>query len=320
MAALPQPFLRFFCYASTIGSDSAKFEIRLEVLRDVTYDTVGILYHPSVAEASALAEEARATLAARSHRVWSCSAWDDDALRHMADTDLLLCIGGDGTMLRAARAAIPHPIPLIGVNMGRLAFLSELGPDEALSRLHEVLSGAGRIERRTMLRAEVSLPGGAVPHDLACQHALNDVGVGRSGGRPVDVHVIVDGVQIEVVRADGVVVSTATGSTGYNLSAGGPVLHPEAEEIVLTPVAAHLSRVRPIVLPSRSRVELRLATDVRAVASFDGQVDYTVTAGMGVHVRRSEHIARFIRLGPPSDFYRNLTHLLDFDRRSDQRE
>jgi NAD+ kinase len=199
--------------------------------------------------------------------------------------------------------------------MGRLGFLTELSPGEALHRLPDVVDGAGRVERRIMLRAEVTLQGGLPATDLGVQYALNDVGVGRAGGRPLDVHVVVDEVQIEVIRADGVIVSTATGSTGYNLSAGGPVLCPEAEDLVLTPVAAHRSRVRPIVLPRDSRVELRVETDVRAVASFDGQVDYMLTAGATVHVRRGEHIARFVRLGPPSDFFRNLTHLLNSDER-----
>jgi NAD+ kinase len=283
-------------------------------------NVIGILYHPSVAEAHTLADQVREALCAQDREVWSCSAWDDAALTHIPRTDLLVCIGGDGTMLRAARAAIPYPIPLLGINMGRLGFLTELSPAEALDRLPDVLAGAGRIERRSMLRAEVTLPGGLPAADLGVQYALNDVGMGRAGGRPLDVHVVVDGVQIEVIRADGVIVCTATGSTGYNLSAGGPVLYPEAENLVLTPVAAHLSRVRPIVLPRNSRVDLRLLTDVRAVVSFDGQVDYTLPAGATVHVRRGEHIARFVRLGPPSDFFRNLTHLLDFDRRYDTRE
>ena len=114
-----------------------------------------------------------------------------------------------------------------------------------------------------------------------------------------------------MVRADGVVVSTATGSTGYNLSAGGPVLMPEAQEMVLTPIAAHLAHVRPLVLPRDTDVQLRLESDVRAVVSFDGQVDYPLMGRAIVRVRRSRYVARFIRFGPPSDFYRNLTQLLN---------
>ncbi|MFN8558891.1 MAG: hypothetical protein U0531_16655 [Dehalococcoidia bacterium] len=125
-------------------------------------------------------------------------------------------------------------------------------------------------------------------------------------------HVDVDGVEVAVVRADGVVVSTATGSTGYNLSAGGPVLYPEARELIMTPIAAHVAHVRPLVLPPETRIDLRVDSDVRAIASFDGQVDFPLDAGAVVHVRRSEHAALFVRLGPPADFFRNLTHLLTF--------
>jgi NAD+ kinase len=286
----------------------------------VRYETVGLFYHPRVAAARVLAEELGQRLVARVRRLWCLSAWDPSGPAHVPDTDLLICIGGDGTVLRAARVAIPYETPIIGVNMGRLGFLSELRPDEAARRLDEVLDGAGRLEHRTMLRAEVYLPDGRPPADLPPQHTLNDVVVGRFGGRPVDIEVLLDGARVEVVRADSVLVCTATGSTGYNLSAGGPVLCPEAEEMVLTPVAAHLSRVRPIVLPRDTRVELRVHTEMRAIVSFDGQIDYLVSTGASVCVRRSEYRARFIRLGPPSDFFRNLTRLLDTGERAGHRE
>ncbi len=277
----------------------------------MTFETIGFLYHPTVPAAAALADELRLGIAGHTGRTWSRSAWDPTALDLMDGTDLLVCIGGDGTVLRGARTVIPRPIPIFGVNMGRLGFLSEVSPAHALPRLMEVLLGAGRIEQRTMVRAKVVLPDGRPAAGLEHQHALNDVVVGRYGGRPVYVHVLIDGVQVEVVRADGVLVSTATGSTGYNLSAGGPVLAPEAEEMVLTPVAAHLAHVRPLVLPRDSLIELRVETDLRAVVSFDGQIDFPLPGGASVRVRRSEHTARFIRLGPPTDFFRNLTHLLD---------
>jgi NAD+ kinase len=286
----------------------------------VTYNTIGILFHPRLDAARVLGDSIKRELALRARAVWAEPAWDESGPAHMADTELLVCIGGDGTVLRAARMAIPHRVPIIGVNMGRLGFLSELHADEALPRLRDVLDGAGRIEHRTMLRAEVTLPGGGMAEELGCQHALNDVAVGRSGGRPVDLDVIIDGVEVAVVRADSMVVSTATGSTGYNLSAGGPVLSPEAEGMVLTPVAAHVSRLRPLVLPPSAQIELRIYTELRAVVSFDGQVDYSLTNGATVHVRRDDHVARFIRLGPPSDFFRNLTHLLDGHQRADRRE
>ncbi len=278
--------------------------------------TVGLLYHPSVPAARTLAEELCGLAANHAGNAWTSSAWDEDALTRMETTDLLVCVGGDGTMLRGARTVIPHPIPILGVNMGRLGFLSELSPEEAAAGLTAVIAGAGRIERRTMLRAGVSLPGGAAAPGLVCQDVLNDVVLGRAGGRPVYIQVLVDGVEMDIVRADGVVVSTATGSTGYNLSAGGPALAPESEELVLTSIAAHLAHVPPLVLPGDTAVTLRIQSDVRAVVSFDGQVDYPVVSGMTVHIRRGPHVARLIRLGPPSDFFRNLTQLLNLSRGS----
>lgn len=284
----------------------------------MAYESAGILYHPRVAAAQVLAESLRADLSTRLRRAWTAGAWDPVGPELAHGTDLLICIGGDGTMLRAARIALTSDAPVIGVNMGRLGFLTELSAEDAARGLHEILDGAGRIELRTMLQSAVTLPGNVAPS--VPEIALNDVAVGRYGGRPVDLAVLLDGVQVEIVRADSIVVSTATGSTGYNLSAGGPVLCPEERSIILTPVAAHVSRVRPIVLPADTRVELQVHTDLHAIVSFDGQMDLPLPDGSRVDVRRAERVARFIRLGPPSDFFRNLTQLLDAGNRGPRRE
>jgi NAD+ kinase len=275
---------------------------------------VGIFTHPNAEAATDLAATLTALLTGRGCQVWSASAWDRAAaVRHMAGTDLLICVGGDGTVLRGARAAIPHPVRILAVNMGRLGFLAELSPEEAPEAALAVLDGAGRVEERAMLLGEVCRPDAdALDPVLPPQHALNDIVVGRyAPGRPVYISVVVAGDLLETVRADGMIVSTATGSTGYSLSAGGPVLFPESKQIVLTPVAPHLSRIRPIVLPEDLTVELQIATDHRAVVSFDGQIDEELTSGACVRVRRSDHAARFVRLRPPSDFYRKLIRHLD---------
>ena len=275
---------------------------------------VGIYVHPSLRVAHELAERLAALVRDRGCSVWSCSAWDRmAAAAHMAGTDLLICIGGDGTVLRGARSAIPHPVRILAVNMGRLGFLSELDPDEAPAAVLAVLDGAGRVEERAMLVGEVCRPGDAerLP-PLPPQHALNDIGVGRyAPGRPVYIHVAVEGAPLETVRADGLIVSTATGSTGYSLSAGGPILFPESRELVITPVAPHLSRIRPVVLPQDLTVELRVETDHRAVVSFDGQIDEELVSGDCVQIRRSPHVARFVRLRPPADFYHRLIRHFD---------
>ena len=275
---------------------------------------VGIYLHPSLESAAALAAQLTSLLCARGIAVWSCSAWDRTAAaEHMPGTDLLICIGGDGTVLRGARSAFPHPVRILAVNMGRLGFLSELTPEETPAVVLAVLEGAGRIEERTMLTGEVCRPDSDPPNlPVAPQLALNDIVVGRyAPGRPVYITVVVGGEVLETVRADGVIVATATGSTGYSLSAGGPVLFPESRQLVITPVAAHLSRVRPIVLPPDMSVELRVATDHRAVVSFDGQIDEELVSGACVRIHRAPYLARFVRLRPPAEFYQKLIRHLD---------
>lgn len=275
---------------------------------------VGLFLHPSLDAAQSLGGDLRTLLEGRGLEVWSSSAWDRPAAaRHMPGTDLLICIGGDGTVLRGARVAVPHPVRILAVNMGRLGFLSELTPEETPDAMLAILDGAGRVEGRTMLSGEVCHPDSdEIISALPLQHALNDVVVGRyAPGRPVYITVKVEEETLETVRADGMIVASATGSTGYSLSAGGPVLFPEAQQLVITPVAAHLSRVRPLILPEGLAVELRVETDHRAVVSFDGQIDEELESGACVRIRRSPHLARFIRLRPPADFYRKLIRHLD---------
>jgi NAD+ kinase len=249
--------------------------------------------------------------------VWVASAWDEEATRgHAEDTDLIISIGGDGTVLRAARAIVPHDVFLLGVNMGRLGFLTELDQSEALERLPDILGGKARIEERAILHADL-LPvgGGPASAEGAHFHALNDVVLGRASlGRTVQVTVLVDGSRIADYRADGVVVATATGSTAYALSTGGPILHPESREIVLTPVAPHLVPRNAMVLPADAEVELRLALGQSAVLSIDGESDIDISPEVVVRVTASDHLARFLRLSHTIEFYARVARRLNWLR------
>ncbi len=263
---------------------------------------IGVTYHPKSEAARSVAEEIRRRIAAPDRDVWVASAWDD-AMReeHVPETSLIICCGGDGTVLRAARAVIPYPVPLLGVNLGRLGFLTEITPAELFEKLGDVLGGAGRIETRAMVVTE-TLRGG----EEICEHfhALNDAVVGRSAiGRTVQFTVRTDGTTIGSYRADGVIIATATGSTAYSLSVGGPILHPESREIIVTPVAPHLAPANSIILPEGSRVEVQIAPRQTAILSVDGEPDQDLAGGDIVRVRTSEHAARFLRLGPPGDFF-----------------
>jgi len=266
---------------------------------------VGIFVAARWRGATNLVESLRAALAPEVAEVWQTSSWDEpEAQERIEGTDLIICLGGDGSMLWAARAVVPHAVPILGVNMGRLGFLAEIGPQELMAELPRVLTGAGRVEQRAMLQARVPAWGQTF-------QALNDVVIGRAlAGRPVYVDVSVDGQRLAIYRCDAVIVATGTGSTGYSLSAGGPVLHPESRDLLLTPVAPHLAPALPIVLPGDAVVDLIVSTEDGAAVSIDGQVNRTLDSGDGVSVCRSPHVARFLRLSRPQDYYRILAERL----------
>lgn len=270
----------------------------------------GIFVHSKSADARRLADEVTAHLLAHGvDNVWATTDWDDVALaRDMPGTELLVCLGGDGTVLHAARAVVPNHVPIIGVNMGRLGFLAEVRPDELLERLPDVLAGRYRLEERAMLQAQI--PSWGVTY-----HALNDVVIGRQTvSRPIYVDVSVDGSRLAIHRCDAVIVATATGSTAYSLSAGGPILHPESRDLVLTAVSPHMAAARPMVLPPDSSVELTVSADKEAIVSIDGQVDRPLASGEAVTVCRSPHVTRFVRFSNPEDYYGMLAERLDWLR------
>ncbi len=272
---------------------------------------VGVLVNPKIEAAQGLARELEEIVRREGSTLWQCSGWEEDrALDQVPDTDLILCLGGDGTILRAARALIPWPVPILGINLGRLGFMTELSPAEAREKLPSILRGEGWIEERTMHQAElVSSRTGEAPEVF---HALNDVVVGRGRvPRVVPIKATVDGEFLTCYRADGVIVATATGSTAYSLSAGGPILFPEAREVLLQPVSAHVSLATALVMPPTVTVELEVEGDHQAVLCIDGQLDVELQRGDRVRVSRSPHLARFHRTMPPAFFYRALGQRLN---------
>src|SRR4029079_18528779 len=233
--------------------------------------------------------------------LWVASAGDETAgQEHVEGSDLVMCCGGDGTVLRAARAVIPYPVTLLGINLGRIGFLTEITPADLIGRLHEIIDRAGGVERRAMIETETVRAGQQMAERF---HALNDVVVGRAGiGRTVQFAVRTDHTTIGSYRADGVIVATATGSTAYSLSVGGPIMHPESREIIVTPVAPHLAPANSIVLAEGAAVKIEIAAMQKAILSVDGQPDQDLAGGDIVRVHTSENVARFLRLGPPGDF------------------
>jgi len=269
-----------------------------------TIHRIGILEHPKIAEAHQLADEIAAELRSRGVHVWIGSAWDEEAARaQVTQLDMLVTLGGDGSILRAARISAPRGVPLLGINLGRVGFLTEVRRDEWRDYLPHVLAGGYRIEERMMLRAESRRDNEL----LGVHDALNDVVVSRGDmARVVRVHTHVDGDHLTQYVADGLIVSTATGSTAYALAVGGPILPPTLKNILLIPVAPHLSMDRAIVLDQGATVEMRAVAERPAILTVDGQFAVTLMDGDRVIVRASPHVARFVRTHSPAHFYRTL--------------
>ena len=278
---------------------------------------VGIVYNARSSDAKNMAGEI-ASLVGPGRESWTKAAGElGEGDVSLKETDLIVTVGGDGTILRAARAAVAHDIPLLGVNMGRLGFMTELRPADALERIPGFLEGGGWVEERSMVKARIFY-GEEKVGSGSCQsewhHALNDVVVTRGETpRLIWVRALVDGAELTSYRSDAVIVSTATGSTGYNISAGGPILDPRAEEMVLKPVAPHVGLATAVVLPPSVSVELRVTSSDGAVLSVDGYLNLPMEKGSGVRVQRSERKAKFLRERSSREFYASLTRRLGFE-------
>ena len=262
---------------------------------------VGILYHPKRKKAVSFSHELEKYLSSRGISLWLCSAWEPEKAKpQVAGSDLIFSIGGDGTILRTARAVIPDSVPIIGINLGRLGFMTELKATEALNKMPNLLRGEGWIEERTIIEAKLSSQDKIL-------HALNDVFVGRrSSARLVNIDCKIDGEILTTYRADGVIIATASGSTGYSFAAGGPILHPQAREMILNPVASHFTFDKALVLPPQTIIELKVITSHEAMFSIDGQIELPLHNGDGIEVKLSSHTTRFLRIQPKNYFYKTL--------------
>ncbi|MCK9485745.1 MAG: NAD(+)/NADH kinase [Dehalococcoidia bacterium] len=270
---------------------------------------IAIYYHPSVPRAGEVARalEVLATQRGLRVHVYQLPEGEGHFLRESADSDLMVCVGGDGTVLHAATYAAEQRIPIFGVRMGRLGFLTETVEARAGQDLARVLDGEGRLEERSLVQAQLN--------GEEALHALNDVVIGRATlGRTVSVHAHIDGVMLAEYRADALVIATATGSTGYSLSVGGPILHPVSDEMILVPVAPHLTRANALVLPGETVLRLSVERGYEGAMSVDGIHHREVDSGAEVTITRSPRTVCFVRLGGENDFYHNLARRLGWLR------
>jgi NAD+ kinase len=270
---------------------------------------LGLIYNPQMDAARELANALQSEVRRRGLSARTGGTAELRAARAIAEeADLVICVGGDGTVLRCARLALGLDCVIFGVNMGRLGFLTEIDRLEVWERLDEVLRGAGRIESRAMVEATVPRTGDRF-------HALNEAVVGRATlSRAIQLAVDIDGVRVADYRCDAVIVATATGSTAYALSVGGPILHPESRDLVMVPVAPHLAARNTLVLPPGETVRITLEQWQEAALSLDGEPDLALHEGDVVSVKASPYSARFLRLGPRTDFYRRMAAQLGWHR------
>jgi NAD+ kinase len=229
----------------------------------------------------------------------------------VSDARLLLALGGDGTVLSAARLAAPYGVPLLGANLGGFGFLTEIASDQLPGALPTVTAGDCEVVERMMLEAQI-IRGGQVVHRVA---ALNDVVLTKGAfSRLVRLRISVDGEYLATFPADGLIISTPTGSTAYSLSAGGPVSDPSVHVLLLTPICAHTLSARSLVISSDGSVEVAvesaLATQQELTVTIDGQVGYDLEPSDMLRVGRAPFAARFVRLGGSSFYERLRTKLL----------
>ncbi|WP_161977501.1 NAD(+)/NADH kinase [Dictyobacter kobayashii] len=281
--------------------------------------TIAIFYQGRKQASSKFAAQLVQTLQKQGHTVRAIDihqeglesdpAYDQSSFQ---DCDLVLVLGGDGTIVHAARMCASTGVPIVGVNFGRVGFLTEMEPDDIAKDLGYYLNGDSSVwvDERAMLHAVLEQDGQREEF-----LALNDIVIARgTWPRVVQVCVWVDDYYYNTSYADGIIISTATGSTAYNMAVGGPLLHPQVQSMVLTPIAAHLASDRSLIIQPEATIKLQIFTGSQnGVFSADGQLNREVKDGAIITVRKSQYTTRFLRRRPPTYFYQIINAKLRND-------
>ncbi len=267
---------------------------------------VAIFVHRARPDARKVAARAADWLTSRGHDAWipaddapGLDLADLGSTRSFADADLVLSLGGDGTMLRAVGLLDGAPVPLLGVNLGRLGYLTEVEPDQLETALERFVAGAEdghwQLDERMMLDVAATDADGT---GLGTWRALNEAVVEKlESGHTVHLRVHIDGEAFTTYAADGLIVSTPTGSTAYSLSARGPVVSPKHRALLVTPVAPHMLFDRSLVLDPSETIDVEVVGDRDAYVAIDGRAVCQLTDGATVQCTPSDHTARFVRFG-----------------------
>jgi len=255
---------------------------------------IGLAYNPTSDDAVALRDRAADWAAEHGIDHWASPAADREALhRELPSTDVLVVLGGDGTFLRAAHAVIEDDVPLLGINVGKVGFLSKVEATEIERVLGNLEAGRFELEPRMALEGRI-LRGGREPSGERLL-ALNDVVIARGSlARVVRLDTSIDASHLASFIADGLVVASPTGSTGYSFSAGGPILGPTARNLVVTPIAGYLTTIRSVVVGPTAVVRCRVVDAHEALVSVDGREDIPLAVGDVVEVRAIERPVRLV--------------------------
>jgi NAD+ kinase len=273
---------------------------------------IGFAYNPTSEAASELRERAAGWLEVEGLTHWASAAADRETLhRELPGTDVLIVLGGDGTFLRAARAVIDDDVPLLGINVGKVGVLSKVEANELERVLGQLVTGDYALESRMAVEGRI-IPGGDPAASIDLHPALNDIVVARGSlARVVRVEVSIDGSHVATFVADGLVVASPTGSTGYSFSAGGPILDPTARNLVVTPIAGYLTTIRSVVVGPSAVVRCRILDALEALVSVDGREDLPIRVGDVVEVRAIERPIRFVEPAGSLPFWDLLRHKVE---------
>ena len=259
----------------------------------MSFRRIALIGKPRSAESESSLQQLREFLRKR-----GCEVLPDGQNAGDAKADLAIVIGGDGTMLGAARELVRHHVPLVGVNQGRLGFMTDIGLHDMQTGIGAILDGNYAIEERSLLDAEITRAGKSMLRTIA----LNEAVIGKgSQGRLIEFELRVDGEFVYRLRADGIIVATPTGSTAYALSAQGPILHPTVPALTLVPLNPHTLSARPVSVSDRCVIEIVMVHSIDARAHFDGLALHDMVEGDRLILKRSADAVRFVH--PPGYHY-----------------
>ena len=277
----------------------------------MTIGRIGFAYNPTNEAAVELAARASGWCQMRGVGEWQAQASDLDRLHaELPTTDALVVLGGDGTFLRAARAVADVDVPLLGLNLGKVGFLSKAEAGDLETVLGHLVDGAFTIDERMIIEGRI-LRGGRIGEDE--RHiALNDIVIARGAlARVCRLDVSIDGSHLATFIADGLVVASPTGSTGYSFSAGGPILDPVSRNLVVTPIAAYLTAIRSVVVSPQQVVRCRVVDAYEALVSVDGREDLPISVGDVVEVHALERPIRLVEPQGAQPFWDLLRHKVE---------